>query len=76
MSAVIRPIIGFAVAVFALKMTLLCFALGGRGFLTPVDFAGVLFVLAAYATWLIMAMPQPGMMPARGAIQIGKRSAL
>src|ERR1700760_5183148 len=55
MGEMIRPLILFAVAVFALKMTLFYFLLGGQKFLTPLDFAGILFILAAYTGWLVMA---------------------
>jgi hypothetical protein len=59
MGEMIRPLILFAVAVFALKMTLFYFLLGGQRFLTPLDFAGILFVLAAYTGFLVMATRRP-----------------
>lgn len=68
MGEMIRPLILFAVGLFALKMTAFYFVFGGRRFLTPLDFAGVLFVLAAYAGWLIMATKRP-------RIASGERSA-
>ena len=59
MGAIARPIILFGVGVFALKMTLFYFVLGGQRFLTAFEFAGLLFVLAAYAGWLVLATTRP-----------------
>jgi hypothetical protein len=59
MGATIRPLVLFVVAIFALKMTLFYFVFGGRRYLTPLDFAAVLFVLAAYALYLVLATTRP-----------------
>ena len=59
MGEMVRPIILFAVAFVALKMTLFYFVLGGRAYLTPIDFAGLLFVLASYAGYLVLATAKP-----------------
>jgi hypothetical protein len=75
MGEMIRPLILFAVGVFALKMTLFYFVLGGQRFLTPLDFAGILFVLAAYAGWLVMATRRPVERTARDPMPSGERSA-
>ncbi len=55
MGQVARPLVLFFVALFALKMSLFYFVLGGQKYLTGLDFAGVLFVLASYAGWLVAA---------------------
>lgn len=75
MGEMIRPLILFAVAIFALKMTLFYFVLGGQRFLTPLDFAGILFVLAAYAGWLVMATKRPVETAVREPVPSGERSA-
>jgi hypothetical protein len=75
MGEMIRPLILFAVGVFALKMTLFYFVLGGQRFLTPLDFAGLLFVLAAYAAWLVMATKRPAERAHRDPVPSGERSA-
>jgi hypothetical protein len=74
MGEMIRPLILFAVGLFALKMTLFYFVLGGQGFLKPLDFAGILFVLAAYAGWLVMATRQPVERTDRDPMPSGERS--
>lgn len=65
MGETMRPIILFFVGVFALKMTVFYSFFGGQRFLTPLDFAGLLFVLAAYSGWLVMATKRPIETPAR-----------
>lgn len=76
MGEIIRPIILFGVAVFAVKMTVFYFALGGQGFLTPLDFAGILFVLAAYAGWLIAATQRRPVAAVPDAIPVHGRDTL
>jgi hypothetical protein len=75
MGEMIRPLILFAVGVFALKITLFYFVLGGQRFLTPLDFAGILFVLAAYAGWLVIATRRPVERADRDPMPSGERSA-
>jgi hypothetical protein len=78
MGEMVRPIILFAVAFFALKMTVFYFVLGGQRYLTPLDYAGILFVLAAYCGWLVVATtkrPVAAAAPARDPIPSGERSA-
>ena len=60
MGKIVRPLALFAVAFVALKMTLFYYVLGGRAYLTPLDFAGLLFVLASYAVYLVLATATPG----------------
>jgi len=64
MGEIVRPMIMFFVGVFALKMTLFYFVLGGQSYLTSLDFAGILFVLATYVAWLIMATKRPAVLAA------------
>jgi hypothetical protein len=75
MGEMIRPLILFAVSIFGLKMTLFYFVLGGERYLTPLDFAGVLFVLAAYSGWLVMATRRPVERADRSPVPSGERSA-
>ncbi|MGD0103964.1 MAG: hypothetical protein ABSC06_07990 [Rhodopila sp.] len=74
MGEMIRPIILFCVAVFAGKMTLFYFVLGGQRYLTPLDFAGILFVLAAYSGYLIAATSRRAVAPVSDEIPSGERS--
>ena len=55
MGEIVRPLILFAVGFFALKMTLFYFVLGGQRYLTALDFAGILFVLATYSFYVVLA---------------------
>ena len=55
MGEIIRPMVLFVVVLFAAKMTLFYFVLGGRTMLTALQYGGVMFVLAAYAGYLIIA---------------------
>jgi hypothetical protein len=74
MGDIMRPIILFIVAYFAFKMSLFYFVLGGDKYLSPLDFSGILFVLASYSTWLVLATkrrrtardeaPAPDVLPA------------
>lgn len=59
MGEIIRPVILFALGFVALKMTLFYVALGGQRYLSPLDFGGILFVLAAYGGWLVLATGRP-----------------
>jgi hypothetical protein len=59
MGEIVRPLLLFAVAFVALKVTLFYVALGGKRFLTPLDFGAVLFMLGAYAAWLVLATKRP-----------------
>jgi hypothetical protein len=58
MGEIARPMILFAVGFFALKMSLFYFVLGGERYLTRLDFAGILFVLAAYSAYVVLATTQ------------------
>ena len=72
MGEMARPLILFAVGLFALKISFFYFVMGGRGLLTPLDFAGIMFVLATYSGYLVAATTtrpaeQPGSVVARSA---------
>jgi cation transporter-like permease len=67
MGQIMRPIILFLVCLFAAKMTLFYFLLGGQKFLTPLDYGGILFVLATYAGYLIAATSKQREVPAEAA---------
>jgi hypothetical protein len=64
MGEMIRPMVLFAVGFVSLKMTVFYFLFDGRRFLSQLDFAGVLFVLAAYAGYLVLATKKPLVAPA------------
>jgi hypothetical protein len=59
MGEMIRPIILFGVAFVGFKMSLFYFVFGGDRMLTPLDFAGLMFVLAAYCVYLVAATTKP-----------------
>jgi hypothetical protein len=67
MGEMIRPLVLFAVGFVALKMAVFYFLFDGRRFLSQLDFAGVLFVLAAYAGYLVLATTKPVLAPATSA---------
>jgi hypothetical protein len=69
MGEIARPLILMALALVGLKMTLFYMVLGGQRFLSPLDFAGFLAVLAAYGLWLVLATkrPRPASSPAPDA---------
>jgi hypothetical protein len=80
MGEIVRPLILFVVALFAVKMSAFYFLLGGQRYLTPLDFAGILFVLACYCGWLVVATrrrsEQPVERPVRGTVQAGEPSTI
>ena len=55
MGEIVRPLILFVVGVFALKISLFYFVFGGQTYLTPLDFSGILLILAAYAVYVVLA---------------------
>jgi hypothetical protein len=59
MGEMVRPLILFAVGFVALKMSLFYFVFGGEKLLTPLDYAGLMFVLAAYSGYLVAATMKP-----------------
>ncbi|WP_428491291.1 hypothetical protein [Rhodopila sp.] len=65
MGQIVRPLIFFAVGVFALKLSLFYFVFGGAGLLTALDYAGLMFVLATYCGYLVAATAKPRQAPER-----------
>jgi acyl-CoA synthetase (AMP-forming)/AMP-acid ligase II len=55
MGEIMRPIVLFVVGIFAAEMILLYFVFGGRQFMTALDFGGIMFVLATYTGYLLVA---------------------
>jgi len=55
MGEIVRPMVLFVVALFAAKMTLFYFVLGGQHMLTVLQYGGVMFILAAYTAYLVIA---------------------
>ncbi len=74
MGEMVRPLILFAVGVFALKISLFYFVFGGEAYLTPLDFGGILFVLAAYSGYLVAATTARPTQVAAEPIISGERS--
>ena len=74
MGKIARPLILCAIAIFAVKISLFYFLFGGQRFLSPFNFTAILFVLAAYSGWLIMATKRPALSSSRGSVVAGKRS--
>jgi hypothetical protein len=52
--AIARPIILGGLGYFALKLTVAYALFGGNRLLSPLDFAGTVFLLAAYGAWLML----------------------
>ena len=61
MGEMVRPLILFAVAFVALKMSLFYFVFGGDKLLSPLEYAGLMFVLVAYCGYLVVATSKPRM---------------
>ena len=59
MGEMIRPLVLFAVGFVALKMAVFYFLSRWSAVSSQLDFAGVLFVLAAYAGCLVLATTRP-----------------
>jgi hypothetical protein len=55
MGEIVRPLVLFCVGFIALKMSLFYFLFGGDRLLTSLDYAGLMFVLAAYCGYLVAA---------------------
>lgn len=68
MGEIVRPMILFAVALVALKMSLFYFVLNDRDFLSPLTFGGFLFVLASYSVWLVLATKRPARVEERRTV--------
>jgi hypothetical protein len=64
MGEIMRPIVLFVVGVFAVEMLLLYFVFGGSQWMTPLDFGGVMFVLATYTVYLLVATAKQKQAPA------------
>jgi Ca2+/Na+ antiporter len=73
MGEIVRPMVLFVVALFAAKMTLFYFVLGGQHMLTVLQYGGVMFILAAYAVYLVVATTKVAQVqaPAAAAEQAG-----
>jgi hypothetical protein len=60
MGKMVRPLVLFGVGFVALKMSLFYFIFGGNRLMTPLEFAGLLFVMATYCGYLVAATMRPG----------------
>lgn len=72
---IVRPMVLFVVALFAATMSLFYFALGGQQTLTTLRYGGVMFVLAAYAVYLLIATTKVARVPATETAGPGASSA-
>ncbi len=59
MTGIVRPLLLWALGFFAVETCLHYFMLGGRDLLSPLDFGGILFLLAAFATYVVLAVTPP-----------------
>ena len=59
MGEIVRPLVLFGVGFIAFKASLFYFVFGGNRMITPVDYAGLMFVMAAYSGYLIAATTRP-----------------
>lgn len=59
MSDYVRPMLLWVLGFFAVETTFHYFMLGGSDFLKPLDFAGILFLFAAFATYVVLAVRRP-----------------
>jgi hypothetical protein len=59
MGQMMRPLLLFAVALIAVKSVVFYLLFDGGRWLSPLTFGGFMFVLAAYAAWLILVLRPP-----------------
>jgi hypothetical protein len=78
MGKIVRPLVLSFLAILALKVSVFYFLFGGQRFLTPSQYAGVMFVLLAYAGWLVAATTRRRIAapaPVEAPVEAGIRSA-
>jgi hypothetical protein len=63
MSNMVRPLLLWTLGFFAAETTLHYFMMGGSSFLSPFDFAGILFLFAAFAAYVVLAVIPPVVAP-------------
>jgi hypothetical protein len=59
MTGIVRPLLLWVIGFFAVETCLHYFMLGGRDLMSPLDFAGILFVLASFAAYVLLALTRP-----------------
>ena len=59
MGEIVRPLVLFAVGFIAFKMSLFYFVFGGNSMMTPLEYAALMFVFAAYCGYLVAATARP-----------------
>lgn len=59
MSDFARPLLLWMLALCGAETSLHYFMFGGSAFLSPVDFAGLLFLLAGFAAYVLLAVRKP-----------------
>ncbi len=59
MSGIVRPMLLWVIGFFAVETCLHYFMLGGSALMAPLDFAGILFLLASFAAYVVLAITRP-----------------
>jgi hypothetical protein len=59
MSGIVRPLLLWVIGFFAAETCVHYFMLGGRALMGPLDFAGILFLLASFAAYVALAITKP-----------------
>ena len=59
MTTIVRPLLLTALGFFAVETAVHYFMLGGSRLFSPLEFAGILFLLAAFAAYVVLALTRP-----------------
>jgi hypothetical protein len=59
MSAIVRPLLLWFLGLIAAETCVHYFMFGGRALMAPLDFAGLLFLIAAFAAYVVLAVTKP-----------------
>ena len=59
MSAIVRPLLLWFLGLIAAETCIHYFMFGGRTLMAPLDFAGLLFLIAAVAAYVLLAVTKP-----------------
>ena len=68
MTRIVRPLLLTALGFFAVETSVHYFMLGGARLFSPLDFAGILFLLAAFAVYVVLVMTRPVQAPAEDSL--------
>ena len=64
MTTIVRPLLLTALGFFAVETSVHYFMLGGDKLFSPLDFAGILFLLAAFGVYVLLVLTRPVQAPA------------